>query len=247
MQGNGTYGVVKPADSSNGLRINGSGEPAIVDADHSVADSRAAGSYPITTNGFDYAVKAAMCDGKGAAWTDEEQAAAKERMGIGDHSLPKATATALGGVKVGNGLNVTDDGTSSVGLPTVEVVDNASSIAREQYDTINTSWPNVMFKKGITLYRPLYATDTSFCFGSINTYTDGSLNIPDITVVAISFNTLKLTVTTSNLRRAKPGINSGYGIMAVDGMTLNCSNYGQIMVNNNGIRKTHRKRRCYRK
>lgn len=38
----------------------------------------------ITTNTFDYAVKAAMCDGKGAAWTAEEQAAARERMGIGD-------------------------------------------------------------------------------------------------------------------------------------------------------------------
>lgn len=35
----------------------------------------------ITTNTFDYAVKAAMCDGKGAAWTAEEQAAARDRMG----------------------------------------------------------------------------------------------------------------------------------------------------------------------
>ena len=31
---------------------------------------------------LDYAVKAAMCDGKGAAWTADEQAAARERMGI---------------------------------------------------------------------------------------------------------------------------------------------------------------------
>ncbi len=45
---------------------------------------------PATSNGFgainttnlDYAVKAAMCDGKGAAWTADEQAAARERMGI---------------------------------------------------------------------------------------------------------------------------------------------------------------------
>ena len=45
---------------------------------------------PATSNGFgainttnlDYAVKAAMCDGKGAAWTAEEQAAARERMGL---------------------------------------------------------------------------------------------------------------------------------------------------------------------
>lgn len=38
--------------------------------------------FPISVNNLDYAVKAAMCDGKGAAWTEEEQAAARERMGI---------------------------------------------------------------------------------------------------------------------------------------------------------------------
>lgn len=36
----------------------------------------------IDCSNFDYAVKAAMCDGKGAAWTAEEQAAARERMGV---------------------------------------------------------------------------------------------------------------------------------------------------------------------
>ena len=33
-------------------------------------------------NSIDAAVKCAMCDGKGAAWTAEEQAAARERMGV---------------------------------------------------------------------------------------------------------------------------------------------------------------------
>lgn len=36
----------------------------------------------ITGAQLDYAVKAAMCDGKGAAWTAEEQAAARERMAV---------------------------------------------------------------------------------------------------------------------------------------------------------------------
>ena len=37
---------------------------------------------------MDYAVKAAMCDGKGAAWTENEQKAARERMGIdGEYEL----------------------------------------------------------------------------------------------------------------------------------------------------------------
>lgn len=39
----------------------------------------------IDCSNFDYAVKAAMCDGKGAAWTADEQAAARERMGIGNY------------------------------------------------------------------------------------------------------------------------------------------------------------------
>lgn len=38
--------------------------------------------YPLTAYQLDYAVKAAMCDGKGAAWTSAEQTAAQERMGI---------------------------------------------------------------------------------------------------------------------------------------------------------------------
>lgn len=41
----------------------------------------------INTTNLDYAVKAAMCDGKGTAWTAEEQAAARERMGIGEWEL----------------------------------------------------------------------------------------------------------------------------------------------------------------
>lgn len=36
----------------------------------------------LTLDGIDYAVKAAMCDGKGAAWTAAEQASARKRMGI---------------------------------------------------------------------------------------------------------------------------------------------------------------------
>ena len=35
----------------------------------------------IDCSNFDYAVKAAMCDGKGATWTAEEQASARDRMG----------------------------------------------------------------------------------------------------------------------------------------------------------------------
>lgn len=40
------------------------------------------GNAPVIANNLDYAVKIAMCDGKGAAWTAAEQVAARERMGI---------------------------------------------------------------------------------------------------------------------------------------------------------------------
>ena len=39
-------------------------------------------NIPMTAYNLDYAVKAAMCDGKGAAWTADEQKAARERMGL---------------------------------------------------------------------------------------------------------------------------------------------------------------------
>lgn len=43
---------------------------------------------PITPSCMDYAVKAAMCDGKGAVWMKNEQKAARERIGIpGDYEL----------------------------------------------------------------------------------------------------------------------------------------------------------------
>ena len=51
-------------------------------------DGRTGGNRPLCINTLDYAVKAAMCDGKGAAWTADEQAAARKRIGIpGDFEL----------------------------------------------------------------------------------------------------------------------------------------------------------------
>ena len=41
--------------------------------------------YALTIKKLDYAVKAAMCDGKGAAWTEEEKAGARKRIGISEH------------------------------------------------------------------------------------------------------------------------------------------------------------------
>ena len=54
----------------------------IYSAEETSIDRRNTAYCPIVPANLDYAVKAAMCDGKGAAWTAEEQAAARERMGI---------------------------------------------------------------------------------------------------------------------------------------------------------------------
>lgn len=109
----------------------------IVPAENSQINARNASHFAITSDShLDYAVKAAMCDGKGAAWTAAEQAAARERMGIDNYSLPKATTTTLGGVKVGNGLNVTDDGTLSVETHSSETLITTSITAT--YDNTRT-------------------------------------------------------------------------------------------------------------
>ena len=73
-----TSGGIARANVSTGLI-------RIQPASKSNIDARNNSHCPIVPDSsLDYAVKAAMCDGKGAAWTEEEQAAARERMGIDD-------------------------------------------------------------------------------------------------------------------------------------------------------------------
>lgn len=54
----------------------------IASATNNQIDERRNQFCPIVPKTIDYAVKAAMCDGKGAMWTADEQTAARERMGI---------------------------------------------------------------------------------------------------------------------------------------------------------------------
>lgn len=55
----------------------------ITPASNTQINNRNASHFAIVADShLDYAVKVAMCDGKGAAWTAEEQVAARERMGI---------------------------------------------------------------------------------------------------------------------------------------------------------------------
>ena len=76
-----------PQSVSWGIINNVNGEIALNPASNNTIDSRTT-RQPITTGNFDYAVTAAMTDGKGPAWTAAQQAAARNRMGIpGDYEL----------------------------------------------------------------------------------------------------------------------------------------------------------------
>ena len=80
-----------PQSASWGIVNNMNGEIALNPASNNTTDSRTT-RQPITAGNFDYAVKAAMCDGKGAAWTEAEQKAARERMGAdGNYVLIEKT------------------------------------------------------------------------------------------------------------------------------------------------------------
>ena len=81
----GSYGVVKVgAPELGGIQINANGNISNIAATNAQIDAHAGWFQPIVPSNLDYAVKAAMCDGKGAAWTAAEQAAARKRMGFGD-------------------------------------------------------------------------------------------------------------------------------------------------------------------
>ena len=65
----------------------------IANAKNASIDKRENSFCPIVPKNLDYAVKAAMCDGKGAAWTDAERIAALLRMGctVDDNGFVKWT------------------------------------------------------------------------------------------------------------------------------------------------------------
>ena len=70
------------------LGVDNTGLLTMAGPNNIVINNRTASSIQLLNCAYlDYAVKAAMCDGKGAAWTDTEKAAARERMGIKDYKL----------------------------------------------------------------------------------------------------------------------------------------------------------------
>lgn len=71
-----------------GIKIVNGDILALRSAANDEIDPRISNYRCIVPSNLDYAVKAAMCDGKGAAWTADEQAEARKRMGIpGEYEL----------------------------------------------------------------------------------------------------------------------------------------------------------------
>ena len=95
-------GVIMVGNAQNsGMYIGNDGNCYISYAIQPEIDDRSAERKTIVCANLDYAVKAAMCDGKGAAWTDAEQKAARERMGIpGGYELIEEITIAEGNVSV---------------------------------------------------------------------------------------------------------------------------------------------------
>lgn len=78
-------GVVRPY-SWEGTKIDSAGRIGLFNATQTHIDKRVSSTAIGPTN-IDYAVTAALTDGKGPAWTAAQQAAARERMGIADSAV----------------------------------------------------------------------------------------------------------------------------------------------------------------
>lgn len=75
-------GVIKTGNANESGIVFEGGVPKISFATDDQISSRNGQRKSIVCTNLDYAVKAAMCDGNGAAWTADEQKAARDRMGV---------------------------------------------------------------------------------------------------------------------------------------------------------------------
>lgn len=88
-------------------------------------------------------------------------------------SLPVATASTLGGVKVGDGLSVTNDGTLSANASQAVLISPTSDILTTDEKTkIVDNWPNVILYYNNIYYYPNRATTLSYSFSN---FTVGSI------------------------------------------------------------------------
>lgn len=118
-----TVGGVR-SDPQYGVAVRSDGTMTIVPASPEQLDRMTDRFAPLVPANLPYGVKKVL-SGTLEAWTEEEQTAARQQLGIPEHfytkeqadqrfssyTLPAASAAALGGVKVGTNLTVDADGT----------------------------------------------------------------------------------------------------------------------------------------
>lgn len=123
----------------------------------------------------------------------------------------------------------------------VEVDYTASKVTQEQHNTIAASWPNVIFKKGVFLYKPVSINKLNNAFSfSMFTWTSSpqtGIIFPKCKLITI-YTDLSLDELETNLFIADPHTNNGYGIMSADATTLECSSLGKISIKDNGVTST---------
>lgn len=113
-------GAVKPYGAC--FYVDGNDRLLLNDASIEYINNRT-WNAPITAHNLDLAIKQAMCDGKGASWTDAEKASARTRLGAAsainfvDVNVPSkmyVSVTAAAGVPINGVLNVLGLGTEDI-------------------------------------------------------------------------------------------------------------------------------------
>ena len=166
-------GVIKAplADGTSGIQLDNDNRPCVFAASEADITARQTSYRPLVPARMDYAVKAAMCDGKGAAWTADEQNAAQERIGI-DKPPVKDVQVAGSSVLVDGIANVPMASETKEGVIKAPLADGTSGI---QLDNDNRPCVFAASEADITarqtLYRPLvparidYAVKAAMCDG----------------------------------------------------------------------------------
>lgn len=108
---------------------------------------------------LDYGVKQAMCDGKGEAWTADEQAAARERIGIGEYELIE---------KIVVGYSLTTSEPSDWETNYTDYFTNTGTDIEPVYSPVTTEIPPV-WEAGV-----YYLYDPNGAIINRNTLADGS-------------------------------------------------------------------------
>lgn len=86
-----SLGLVKDFGANYGIQVVSSSGRMFLTTPTDAQITARNQQFAVTTNKLDYAVKAAMTDGVGAAWTDAEKAAARQRMGVPNMEIKSGT------------------------------------------------------------------------------------------------------------------------------------------------------------